>query len=178
MAFIVEDGTGLSNATTYCTVAEADAYFDGLGTAWLATGEGTSDKQLALNQASTALDLLYGQQYKGYPLTADQALLFPRTTFTINGTQDVRGIPVHLKRAVFETALKYTVGENIFPDLNEAAVVKSKSIGIGDLTKTVDYAETGTREQLLGFYKIELLLKPLLTGEAGEDGYYPPYLGR
>lgn len=178
MPFVVEDGTGLSNATSYTTVAEADAYFDGLGTSWAATGEDTANKQVALNQATAALDLLYGQQYRGYPLTSVQALLFPRTVFTINGTQDVIGIPVLLKKAVFETAVKYVNGDNIFPDLNEAAVVKSKSVTLGDLSKSVDYAEAGTREQLQGFYKIELLLKPLLNGEAGEDGWQPPYLGR
>ncbi len=176
MAFIVETGAGLHTATSYVSLSYSNQYFALNPTSGWADLD-NSVKEQALIDATAAIDLLYGQMYKGQPLTDEQALLFPRTSIRINKSQRVEAgsIPVQLKKAVCEVALKAVQGEDIYPDVNEASTLRSKSTTLDTLSKSVVYDTSPTNEMYTGFYKIDLILKPILDNG---DAWMPPYLGR
>src|SRR5687767_15226190 len=107
MAIIVEDGTGLSTAESYITVAYADTYHTDRGqTTWTGTD---AAKEAALRRALAYLDGRYGPRFNGLrKLGRDQALMWPRV-----GASDSEGwliddtvIPAELKRAQAEAALR------------------------------------------------------------------------
>jgi len=106
MAFrqlIVEDGTGLKNANTYCSLSYSISYFSmQQNTTWLELD--AQQQELYLIQAANLLDDKYGQYYKGNLLTNTQSLLFPRTKFVDNNGREVTGIPKSLKNAQCEMA--------------------------------------------------------------------------
>jgi hypothetical protein len=77
MAFQVEDGTGLTDATSYVSVNDADAYFavDPNVTDWDVLDN--EDKEQLLNWATRTLDQKV--IWAGTPSTTMQALRWPRT---------------------------------------------------------------------------------------------------
>lgn len=173
--FVVETGAGLSTATSYVDTAEADVYFSSIGEdGWAGT---VDEKQLALNRATRSVDLLFGQRFTSYPSYPNvQGLLFPRATFIINHYQIVaqNTIPRLLKEAVCEVALLALNGEDIYPNMTDASSLSSEKVKIGDLQFDTQYSGTTTYENLAGFYKIELMIGPLLSSSV--NGYVPSYL--
>lgn len=177
MLFITETGAGLANATSYVSVEEADAYFSQFGNEEWA--ENTLEaKQLALNKATRSVDLLFGQRFGSYPTYPDtQALLFPRASFYINTWQNIGSntVPRLLKQAVCEIALMAINDEEILPNVSTSSAIGEESMKIGDLQFSTKYAGSATSEHLQGFYKIELLLGPLLNN-GGETSTYYAYM--
>ena len=73
MAFVVEDGTGLENANSFCSVAFADSYFSDRGiAAW--TGSNTVKEQ-ALVRATDYISNRF--TFRRDPYSEEQALPFP-----------------------------------------------------------------------------------------------------
>lgn len=96
MAFVVEDGTGLADANSYASAAEADAYFlDRGNAAW--TGA-NAVKESALIQATDYIETRFWGKFVGSQLTETQALSWPRTGFD--------EIPAGIKRACMEYAVR------------------------------------------------------------------------
>ncbi|MFX0132497.1 MAG: DnaT-like ssDNA-binding protein, partial [Candidatus Hodarchaeota archaeon] len=76
MNFVVEDGTGKSDATSYASVAQFESYWTDRGTDY--TGTATDTKQAWLNLATEFIDFNY--KFLGYATEYDtQALQWPRT---------------------------------------------------------------------------------------------------
>jgi hypothetical protein len=97
MALIVEDGTGLSDANSYVSVAYADAYFLARNvTAWASL----TNKEALLIQATDYMEAVYSESWKGTVLLDTQALSFPRII------DDATVYPDRLLKAVCELALK------------------------------------------------------------------------
>lgn len=91
---ITEDGTGVTGANSYVSVAQADAYFEARGVAgWLGTDE---TKQAALIRASDYIDIRWSGVAPGARLSETQGLAWPRCK---------PGMPHQLARACFEYAL-------------------------------------------------------------------------
>jgi hypothetical protein len=161
---ILEGGSGLNpNANSYATVAEADAYFTLFNNLdWLAQPE--EIKEVALINATNAIDLLFGQRYLSAPVYSDQPLLYPRFTFIINDTQYVAQgfIPVQLKKAVYETAYLNVQDIDIYPAPNPEAGVTNNRIKIDAIEIENTYGVPASTEQYANFNKIELILAPLL----------------
>lgn len=98
MAFTVEDETGLSDATSLVSVAEADTYFADRGmTAWAALND-TTAKEPALVVASEYVSTAF--EFIGDPVAEDQALAWPRDDY---------GVPVAVKVAVMRVAYQVAV---------------------------------------------------------------------
>lgn len=76
MAFVPEDGSGLSTATSYVSVADADTYHaaHGAPATWTAATDAT--KEAALMAATVWMDSAY--QWRGDIATTTQALKWPR----------------------------------------------------------------------------------------------------
>ncbi len=104
MAFVVEDGTGLSNSNAYISVADADTHHADRGhTDWAAALD--ANKELAIVRATDYIDQRFGLKFVGDKGSSAQALEWPRI-----GAYDVDGylfdpLPPQLLKAVSEYAL-------------------------------------------------------------------------
>ena len=99
---IVEDGTGLSNANSYVSVAYADAYFTTRSViAWASL----TNKEALLIKATDYIEAVYSEAWKGVSLLDTQALSFPRII------DDAVVYPDRLLKATCELALKANAGD-------------------------------------------------------------------
>lgn len=129
MVFVVEDGTGLADANSYVSVAEADAYHSArANTAW--SGDDTV-KQAALIRATDYLEQKYAGRWKGCVLNEAQSLSFPR---------DVEGVPAKLKQAVCLLALEGIAGADLNPTQGRA--VKREKVDVVEV-EYMDHAKDG-----------------------------------
>ena len=169
MAFVVEDGTGLSGANSYASVTEALTYFNDVqNTTW--TSASTSAQQAALVQASRYIDLRWGIKFPGQQLSPDQGLEFPRT-----GTHGLdNSIPQLLKRAVYEYGVR-ALQNPLAPDpqTNSGPITYQKSKKVGPLEFTYGVVSSGlgsTVEPFLTYPVPDALMKRLIgatgTGRA------------
>jgi hypothetical protein len=113
MSLIVEDGTGLSTANSYISVADADAYFEARSNS---TWDGAIDdsKEAALLYATLWVDRRY--VWPGFIVISTQALSWPRGwAYDYEGRViDSSTVPQAVKDAVCEAAL-----EHLSTSLNE-----------------------------------------------------------
>lgn len=139
MAFIVEDGSGISNANAYVAVAVADEYFSERGeSSWSALS--SLQKEVAIVKATDYVEQRWGAVVRGVRLTTTQALHFPRY---------VEGMPSALIKAVCEYALRASKGP-LAPDIESTAsgqVVNKKSTKVGPITTVVEYGATKGSQQ-------------------------------
>lgn len=109
MAFtlVAEDGTGVSGANSYATVANADTFFEGqiYKDQWIRAS--AAQKAQALGMATSTLDTLVA--WDGTKKDKDNALEWPRTgVFEKNGfSVSDTTIPAFLKEATYLTALSF-----------------------------------------------------------------------
>ena len=120
--FTVEDGSIVTGANSYVTVAYADAYHsDRANTSWTGTD---AVKQAALVKATDYINQVYDSLWNGYIVDSDQPLSWPRYDVE-NVDSDV--IPDRLKQAVCLLAL-----ESLSADLNpvQARAVKREKVDV------------------------------------------------
>lgn len=133
---IVEDGTGLANADSYASVAEAVTYFGSRGKAddW----DGVDDQEAALVKATDYMEHVYRLRWLSYRTTSVQALSWPRAWVPIPDAPGGYGVgslatyvpnnvvPTEVKRACMELALRSASAE-LAPDLDRK--VLSETVG-------------------------------------------------
>lgn len=78
MALTVEDGTGKSDADSYCSIAAADVHHAARGMTNWATLL-SDEKEQALRRATDYMTEVYGPLWSGIRVTLAQALDWPRT---------------------------------------------------------------------------------------------------
>lgn len=153
MPFKPEDGTGLPDANSFASVEEANVYFEDRGAPMWAPVE---RREALLVIASTWIDSLYYDKFKGVPLTPGQSLSYPR---------DIEGVPLPLKYATFELA-RVALNTPLYNTSvgTDRQVIEKKT---GPLT--TKYA-VPTLEQLTAnreFPFVELMLRSLIEGGGG-----------
>lgn len=123
MALIVEDGSGVENADSYLSVADADSHHADRGNAgW--TGDGAA-KEAALRKATDYLGQAYRLRWLGARVEAGQALDWPRAGLaTIGGGV----VPDEVRRATAELAL-VALGAELNPPLARGGRVKREKVG-------------------------------------------------
>lgn len=120
MALIIETGTGISNATSYVTAAEARAYALARGVTLSATDSVVEIQLLKAMDYLQSLTQAY-QGWKRWPPSLgqfehEQALAWPRTGVIIDGyslNSDV--IPQALKNAQCQLVIEIFNGVDIMP---------------------------------------------------------------
>lgn len=157
MAVITEDGTGLSNAQCYCSVAYLDAWMAERGYTTTAL---ESAKEAAL--VVSAKDWIDGQHsFANEKLVDNQALEFPRTVF---------GFPEDIKRANAQAAYLHLSGALLVDtaSISAAGTVESESKSVGSLSKSVTY-KSGSAQIYSRILPKTLtnLLKPYLSNSGG-----------
>lgn len=158
MTLIVEDGSGLTNAESYLSVAEADAYNDLFcnGT-W--TSATTDQKEVALREATRYVDARFHGRWKGRRSHQLQALDWPRfnvvdaDSFWIESDS----IPKKLKDAVAQFALIAVAGEDLLPDLDKPGNIKKERLKAGSVEREIEYV--GGRSQTKQYRLADFLLK-------------------
>jgi hypothetical protein len=133
MAIVVEDGTGLSNAESYGSVADADTYHTARGnTVW--TDATTPNKETALVRATDYIDRRFGDRFLGTRETSGQALAWPRVDAWDRDEFILSGVPTKLKQALFEYALRALLIHELSPDPARNVNTQSHVTGVTNPT--------------------------------------------
>jgi hypothetical protein len=170
MAFVVEDGSGLSDSNSYAAVAEADSYFADRGNIEWAALE-PSKKESSLIQGTDFADMKYHSLWIGDQATATQSLDWPRINAGYDGV-----IPRDLKYGIFEYALRASKGA-LAPDPIyggsgglQGAMVREK---VGPLEREFEVTEssTSTQEIIRSYPQADLYFRSLISSSGGNRVY-------
>jgi hypothetical protein len=162
MTLILEDGTGLSNAESYASVAEANTYFTNRNiTAWTGTD---AVKEAALRKATDYLDATYSWAGSGI-LVDTQALGFPRLDLYDSEGRDISStVPKKLKNATCELALASLSGD-LLKNKENSNFVKREKVG----SIEVEYRDNAVEDRQ--YVLAERLLVGLFSSKSGSYGY-------
>lgn len=172
MALISEDGTGLSTAEAYNSVATFKAYCDARGLSYA----GKTDTQIeqALRRASTRLDaLIMGRFSGGYRITATQALLFPLSGLVDRGGYGIPYSPVprQILAAEAELAVRELASPgSLTPDITTGKIKKRVRVeGAVEVEYAVGTGGVASQTPIVSI--IDGILAPLIGAPAS------PYFG-
>jgi len=172
MAFTVEDGTNVTDANAYVTVADADAYNvdHELDADWSKASDGP--KQKAIRLATQYLDLRFRHRWRGRRYNDSQALAWPRTAFTdYDGyTIDAETVPTVLQNACTELAIRVIKGDDLFP-VNENPGLKSHAIHNASTGMTKVYEGGSVGNDVKEYPVVDAMLSDLVhSGPVLERG--------
>lgn len=145
MTLIVQNDLGtVDGANAYIDVAFADSYFTLRGNATWA-GLATPAKEQAIIQATDYIDNRF--TFKGNKLTSTQTTQFPRSDLHDRSGNLVSGLPLNLKKACAEYAVRASQGE-LAPDPiydERGGIVTGRRIRAGSVEKDVNFAASGSK---------------------------------
>jgi hypothetical protein len=165
MTLIVEDGSVVPNAESYCTVAFADTYLAsvGKGDAW----DAADDKEVQLRLGAYYMLAYYRNKWAGYRWTVSQSLDWPRAWVPIPDTLASYGpfpyyvanniVPLEVQRANAELACR-AITEDIIPDVSPEDM--ATRVKLGQLE--IDYSPSGVIVK--AYRQIDFMLAPYLVG--------------
>ena len=163
MAFTVEDGTNVSGANAYVTVAAADAYnvAHELDADWSKAADAA--KQKAIRLATQYLDLRFKHRWRGARYNEDQALAWPRTMFyDYDGYAiEAETIPTALKNACTELAIRVVKGDDLFP-VNENPGLRSHAIHNATTGETKVYEGGSVGNEVKEYPVVDAMLSDLV----------------
>jgi hypothetical protein len=144
MALIIEDGTGIVDATAYVSVPFVENYFTG---GRLDRFNELSDKDSVIVTATQLVDISY--EWLGTRKTLDQGLSWPRTGAVFDGFT-VEGVPAAVKKAVCEAVWLSMTEESFFSTENDKEVARER-VDVIDVSyvNPKDRKETATRFEIL-----------------------------
>ena len=168
MTIVVEDGTGLSNAVSYATVAQYKAYCDARGISYSGVTDAVIEQSLV--KSTDAMVQMYRARWKGYRNTATQALDWPRSmvylepfVFGAVGSYpylvDDATVPTEVINACIKLAIEVQSAE-LITNL-EPAVIREK----------IDVIEVEYDINALPYTQyraVDLMLQPFLSGGGGQ----------
>ena len=166
MALEVEDGTGKTNADSYLSVDDADAYWDNHGqlSAWMDST--TAQKEEALRVGTQYLDMNYGPAWKGSRTNGTQALDFPRSDMVDRDEYNIDSdsIPTKLEHATAEAAYRHrNETDGLFPDVSASdSGVKRERVRVGEIEDEKEYS--GAKVTTKQFLKIDALVRDFVHG--------------
>lgn len=164
MALIVEDGTGLAGAESYVSVSEAGAYLRARGNAEAWDELEQVDREIALRKASDFMRQIYRQRWAGARVHYEQRLDWPRYSVVVDDfTVPSNVVPVDVKQACSELALRAAQGEELMPDL-EAGNSQVKREKIGPLDTEYFENSVGAAER---FQSVTAMLTPYFGATGG-----------
>ena len=159
MALIVETGSIIADAESYCSVADATTYHAARGnTAWAAL---TTDalREAALRKATDFMRQAYRSRWQGVKVDEDQALDWPRYDVVVEGYVIASNIvPAEVKNACAELALRASAAD-LNPDLKQGKT----SVTVGSISTTYDK----NSPQWKRYRAIDAMLAPYLKAGGG-----------
>lgn len=125
IAFIVEDGTGKTDATSYGSVADFRQYWENRGVDYSAAEMSEAIAQAHLNNATDYVDRLH--PWRGVKESTTQALEFPRSScYDDTGANRSGIVPEEVALATFAAAGHLAEGKELWI---ASSNVRSKSMG-------------------------------------------------
>ncbi len=170
MAFIVEDGTGLTDSNSYVSVQEYRDYFANRGIDVLSETDAQIEGWLV--QATDFIDLQY--EYKGWQLLDTQALKFPRESYDEDYTVVSLGVPKAVKNATIEISKQVKTGVDVYIDEKVNLLSEKNKVSVIETDKT--YKDT-MKSSVDRFKQVNLLLNPYLLRPAGTQAQIPVITG-
>lgn len=173
LSFIVEDGTGLENSTSFVSVAYANSYATIHGkTAWSAlTNE---QKEITLVLASDYINSQYN--WRGEPVHPSQALALPRRGFSIPSGSLTTGVPACVKKATAELATRCFSSEGgsvtyvqLVDDIEMAGSIKSYKNKLDVMEEQVTYASPSDLKDVRPYPSIDAMIEGWLLKRAEKD---------
>lgn len=161
MALIIEDGTGVANADSYASIAEARAYASARGITLSAVD---ADVEILLRRGADFIDSLE-PQFKGDRVESDQALAWPRENVIVFADTEPlpsTEIPALLLKAQCQLAVD-AVSVDLQPTGTGRETIREKVEGAVE----VEYAERGSGTLSPEPNKALAILGPLLQNEGG-----------
>lgn len=159
MSLIVEDGTGLSTAESYISVADASTYFSNRGIATWAALASDSVREAYLRQATDYMVAVYRDLWEGARYTEDQALDWPREGVVRDSwAVGYDEVPVEVQRACAELALKVASGD-LMPDLEQG--IKREKVGPIETEYDIN------SPQAVRYKFVDAMLRPFLKARSG-----------
>ena len=163
MALVVEDGTGLASANSYLAVADADTYHTDHSASSTWSSASTANKEKALRLATQYLDAKYGRRWVGTRWSLGQALDWPRSYVVLYDiyVQSTAVLPVELKHATAELALKQLSDGDLMPDITNTYNIAEEEVQAGSVTSKTKYVGGG-KSQIKRYRLVDNILKPIL----------------
>lgn len=136
MALTVEDGTGLDNANSYVSIADANTYFADRGvTTWAALSDDA--KEEALIKATEYADIRWGDELRSRPLVSGQALEMPRRALRDRYGDEIEGLPRDWVRGVLEYATIATTSSLVnAPVRRSDNELRQQRVTVGPITRS------------------------------------------
>ena len=159
----VEDGSGIPNANSYVSVADARAYALDRGVTLSA-----NDDELG-SMLIRATDYLEVQAclYQGVPTSSTQFLQWPRIDVYLNGDAlPPNVIPKSLIAAQVQLAMAITAGFDLQPNISPQDYVKREKVGPTE----IEYADPLAVGIMPTFTAVNALLAPLF-GECAANKF-------
>ncbi len=159
MALIVEDGSIVTGAESYISVADASTYHSNRGnTAWASLSTDAIREQ-CLRKATDFMRQAYRSRWQGYKVNEDQALDWPRYGVEVEGyAVDSDIVPTEVKNACAELALKASSAD-LNPDLTQGVLSEQ----VGSISVTYDK----NSPQRTRYAAIDAMLAPYLKAGGG-----------
>ena len=165
---IVEDGTGLPNANSYCDLDYALEYCTMKGyTSWQSLSD--TEQKVFIIRGTEFIDNFYN--WRGRKGKGSQALSFPRLDLYDDDQYLINGIPEKLKKACLEAAfLNSTSGaDTLFTTKDENGAIKRQKVD----SLEVEYfsnQQNETNQSSVDYTTIYDILNKLLKGLYKEKG--------
>jgi hypothetical protein len=161
VSLIVEDGTGLSTAQSYVSVADCTTYHAAHGNAEWAAAATDALREAALVRATIAIDSRGFGNWRGMKYLTTQALDWPRSGAWDTDGVPLSGVPQKLIEATCEAALVELESSGALSKKAESGL---KSIKIGSIEKTWMGASGAAA---ISYPAIYSPLRRLMNGSAG-----------
>ena len=168
VTLIVEDGSGLPNANSYCDLDYALEYCTMKGyTSWLSLSE--TEQKVFIIRGTEFIDNFYN--WRGRKGKGSQALSFPRLDLYDDDRYLINGIPDKLKKACLEAAFLNSTSEanTLFTTKDENGAIKRQKVD----SLEVEYfnnQQNETNMEAVDYTTIYDILNKLLKGLYKEKG--------
>lgn len=137
--FIVEDGSGMVNSNTYCSVATFREYWDARGEDY----SSKTDKEIEAKLVVTTQYIDTNYKYIGTKVNESQSLQFPRD-YVLNGVKH-SSVPREVTYATCEGASLLFKNIDLFVNINDG--IKERTEEVGPIKTTYKYSLTEVKRQ-------------------------------
>lgn len=169
MAFVVENGTGLSNATAYVSEADADAYVQEYYVVVPVEWSGITDqgREQHIQIATRWLDATFGGRFQGRKLQATQGLDFPRIWLYDYSRNLIPSdiVPLGIVRATTIVAVESSRGDDLIPNQADRSELKEKTTKVDVITTTKKWTGGASATPTKVYSLAEDLIREYLLGQ-------------
>ena len=150
MILVVEDGSGLPDANSYCSISFAEEYLStyvSYARSFFEARE--SIKEASLARGTEYLDITFNGRWSGLKTSKEQGLAFPRRNVwmsSLSAYYPSSTVPTTIKRATafaafvsLEDPTLFETGSMLQSSSIQGATIKSEFVKLGDIERRVDY---------------------------------------